>query len=253
MRYADIEAHLTKIARTVSGSRANKNRKHLVCAYNWGVKALGLPSPCPWRVASYKKERKPRYIPPVEDFWKVYTAAGEEDQRMLLAYLHSGARMREMFNLTWQDVDLKQMRLRLWTNKRTGGREYDWLPMTDELVQAMLEQRKLTGLRKYVFINPETGNEYRWRGKMMRGLCAKAGVKPFGFHAIRHLSASILDEAGKPLSLIQAVLRHKSAETTARYLHSLRGVRENLNGVFGRTRPPEEGAGAVRKKKKKAS
>jgi len=64
----------------------------------------------------------------------------------------------------------------------------------------------------------------------MRKLCDKAGVKHFGFHAIRHLSASILYKKGEELAVIQAVLRHKSPGTTERYLRSvgLERVREAL-------------------------
>jgi len=35
-----------------------------------------------------------------------------------------------------------------------------------------------------------------------------------------------------PLTTIQAILRHKSATTTARYLRSLGGVKVQLDGVF---------------------
>jgi len=46
-------------------------------------------------------------------------------------------------------------------------------------------------------------------------------VKAFGFHAIRHLTASILYRKGYSLGHIQAVLRHKNPNTTSRYLRSL--------------------------------
>lgn len=57
--------------------------------------------------------------------------------------------------------------------------------------------------------------------------------KPFGFHAIRHLSASILYNLGYEVAVIQAILRHKSANTTERYLRSigLERVREALEDL----------------------
>jgi integrase len=64
----------------------------------------------------------------------------------------------------------------------------------------------------------------------MKRLCKKAGVKPFGFHAIRHLTASILYRKGYSVAHIQGVLRHQNPNTTSRYLKSLglEQVREAL-------------------------
>ena len=76
---------------------------------------------------------------------------------------------------------------------------------------------------------------------IMDKLCEKHGVQRFGFHGIRHLSASMLDEAGEPLALIQAILRHKSATTTARYLHSLGGARAELDDVFSAKKKANDG------------
>jgi hypothetical protein len=73
---------------------------------------------------------------------------------------------------------------------------------------------------------------------MMKRLCKRAGVKPFGLHAIRHLTASTLYGKGYSLAHIQAVLRHKNPKTTERYLRKLglEQVREALND--GLKRPP---------------
>jgi integrase len=46
-------------------------------------------------------------------------------------------------------------------------------------------------------------------------------VKPFDFHAIRHLVATKMYHEGKELSYIQYFLRHLSPNTTVNYLRSL--------------------------------
>ncbi|WP_459934868.1 tyrosine-type recombinase/integrase [Fundidesulfovibrio butyratiphilus] len=68
----------------------------------------------------------------------------------------------------------------------------------------------------------------------MEKLCEKAGVKTFSYHTIRHLFASILYRERQPVSVIQAILRHKSPTTTTRYLHGLglNQTREALSSVM---------------------
>ena len=67
----------------------------------------------------------------------------------------------------------------------------------------------------------------------MKRLCELAKVKPFGFHAIRHLTASILHRKGYELGAIQAILRHHSPSTTERYLRRIspERVREVLEDL----------------------
>ncbi len=85
---------------------------------------------------------------------------------------------------------------------------------------------------EYVFINPRTGGPFKERNHWLPGLCRKAGVKPFNFHSIRHLTANWLDKHNIPLTTIQRILRHKNAMTTAKYLHELTGVKVVLDEIF---------------------
>ncbi len=217
---------LQVVAKKQSGNTANKMRKNLVAAWNWGIKYHGLPKDNPFLIDKFPEVRHPRYIPTEEDFWKAYDAAQEHDQRILLAYLHTAARKRELFTLTWADVDFEQMRIRLWTSKRKGGtKEFNWIPMTDDLMEALHEQRKnVQG--DLVFPNPDQGEEYTSRQHFLERLCKRAKVKPFCWHAIRHLTASILIKNGVPLPTIQRILRHKNLTTTQRYVHELDSSRD---------------------------
>ena len=64
----------------------------------------------------------------------------------------------------------------------------------------------------------------------MRTLCTKAKVKYFRFHAFRHLTASILDDLGVPIGVIQRILGHQNRRTTEIYLHSVgEAEREAMN------------------------
>lgn len=122
-----------------SGYAANKDRKNLVAAWNWGIKYLGLPQNNPCLVDKFPEVRTERYIPPEEDFWKVYKITEGQDQVMLLTFLHLGARRGEIFKLKWTDVDFPSGRIRLATRKRKDGTlEHDWLPLTNDLKSKLM-------------------------------------------------------------------------------------------------------------------
>jgi integrase len=174
-------------------------------------------------------------VPTVDEFQKIVAVAPDDKKNLLLAFLHTAARKNEILSLTWDDVNLEHRKVRLWTSKRSGGKEFNIVPMSDTLYNIMLEQRKHTAFLSYVFINEATQTRYTSLGKIMRRLCIKANVAPFGFHAIRHLSASMLARAGVPLPTIQAILRHHASATTSHYLHSLEGAKvisHKLDNVF---------------------
>ena len=229
-----------------SGYAANKDRKNLVAGWNWGMKYMDppLPGPNPCLVERMPEIRQPRYVPPEEDFWKVYEATNGQNKVMLLAFLHLAARRGEVFRITWSDVDFGNSRIRLWTRKRHGGTyEYDWLPMTQELRKSLRwwwEERPIKD-QAHVFLCLDKnqiareffGQPFKYRLHFMRALCEKVEVTPFGFHSIRHLSASILFKLGYELGVIQAILRHKSPNTTERYLRSIgmERVREALEDL----------------------
>ena len=142
-------------------------------------------------------------------------------------------------------MDFGNRRIRLGTRKRGGGSlEYDWLPMTGELFEALRwwQEHRTFPRHTHVFVCEQEGGfcaeqygkPFKERMHFMRTLCERARVRPFGFHAIRHLTASILYRLGQPVSVIQAILRHKSPNTTALYLKSLgreetRGALESLS------------------------
>jgi len=62
---------------------------------------------------------------------------------------------------------------------------------------------------------------YHDRKEVMRGLCHKAGVKYFRFHALHHAGASIMERRDVPIGSIQRILGHEKRTTPEIYLHSI--------------------------------
>jgi integrase len=221
-----IKDHLRSQVDERSGNAANKDLKNLKAAYKWATLFLGAdPSKNPFVIIEKsQEERNPRYVPPLEDFWKVYDICKGQDARMLLCYFHTAARKQELFRLEWlRDVDFFGRKIQLWSRKnRKGQLEGRWIDMTDEVFQLLKEQHKETGKMQFVFVDPENGRQYLWRVHWMNTICKRAEVKPFGLHAIRHLSASVMADSGVPIVAIQHALRHAAATTTDRYIARLK-------------------------------
>ena len=217
-----------------SGHAANRDRNKLSQAWEWGRRFLdGFPNLAnPFAlVARFEEKRQIRYVPSEEDFDRVLAQAQGQDRVILLTFVNLAARRSEVFRLTWNDIDFSNGVVRLTTQKtRDGLVRHDYIPMSGELRRTLLQWWQERPVRsEYVFsmldnayaAGHSPGDPFIWRCHFMRRLCHRAGVKPFGFHAIRHLSAVILYKAGEPLARIQKILRHRHATTTNRYLESL--------------------------------
>ena len=223
---------LTQISSDRTPGAANDMAKALRAGWNWGITFLAMPSDNPFSLPKFPQDEKPRYVPPYKDFQAVLALTTGKDSLLLLTALHTAARRGELFRLCWLDIDTANKAIRFGTRKRRGcGMQYDWLPMTDQLAALFAAYLPVVDTAAYVFPRPD-GQPYITRTPFLRKLCDMAGVQRFGFHGIRHLSASMMAQGNIPIPDIQNVLRHKSPMTTARYIHSLGAIKANLNRVF---------------------
>ncbi|TVM16441.1 site-specific integrase [Oceanidesulfovibrio indonesiensis] len=224
-----------------SGYAANKERKNLSAAWEWGLEFLdGFPdgkNPFKKRKAlTFPASKNPRYVPPESDFWRVVGKAEGQDKVLLLTLIFTGARIGELFRLRWSDVDFIERRVSLNTKKReNGSMEADWIPMTDALFDVLLEHRQ-NSTGEWVFVQQEGRNKGRqikeYRG-FPKELCKKAEVKPFDNHGIRHLTASVLARNSVPQVVIKNILRHKSLRMSDRYVHGPEDMRPYLGVLEG--------------------
>lgn len=199
-----------------------------MAAWNWGIDAIeGFPQAAPIleRIKPYQVESEDRYVPPEEDIIKVLQVAQGQDLVMLLAFYYTGARRGEIFRLTWADVDLQAGIIRLTDHKGGSGKKRTrWLPLHPTLADALRWWREARPcMVDNVFMRLESdthmGEPFTERNKLMPRLCERAGVKPFGFHAIRHKAASIAFMAGG-LNAAQQLMGHARATTTDIYVRS---------------------------------
>ena len=74
------------------------------------------------------------------------------------------------------------------------------------------------------------GKPFTSRRRFIKGTCKRAGVKEFGFHALRRYVASVLADTHKvSAKTIQRILRHKNLSTTEK-LHPQHQPRSPCRG-----------------------
>jgi len=167
----------------------------------------------------------------MEDFLRVVLAAEPDIQDYLWTITLTLGRMSEINRLTWKDLDFQRRCLVLYTRKKRGGHLTPRIiPMTDRLHVTLSRRFANRDKRKpWVFWHRyRSYKEKRWiegpynnRKRFMRTLCKNAGVEYFRFHALRHLGASLLDQANVPIGNIQRILGHENRTTTEIYLHPI--------------------------------
>lgn len=132
---------------------------------------------------------------------------GERDAKLMVALmLDSGARIGEIIDLTFDDIDLDAMQATVigkGGKRRTifyGGR-----------TSYMIEQTAKTGR----LFEAYGQRHFRYVIEQTFGNVAK-GIHP---HLLRHTAATELQEHGADLKTISLILGHSSVRTTERYLH----------------------------------
>jgi integrase len=232
-----------------SALAANRDLRYLRATFNFGIKQ-GLIKTNPTQGLEFiPVERKLKYVPPKEDVTKMLLAADPEAQDYLVAIMNTMARVGEINRLTWEDVNFDQRWVVLYTRKKKGGHLTPRkVPMTTRLYEMLLRRHKNRDKGKpWVFWSRLWSHKakafverpYEYRNKLMAILCKRAGVRHFGFHALRHFGASVLDRANVPIGSIQRILGHENRTTTEIYLHSVgEGEREAME-VFEKACLPD--------------
>lgn len=220
---------LADVADERSLNRSNVYRKNLLAAMNWGKDNIkGFPQGMQVfeQIRPYTVDTAERYVPPEEDVIKVLQQARGQDLIMLLTYYYTGARRGEVFRLSLsRDLRFDEGLIRLTDHKGKGGKKRTrWAGMHPELAKALrwwVSVRPCQVDNVFMQIQNDTcmGLPFRQRNHLMPRLCRRAGVKPFGFHSMRHKSAAITFVGGG-LNAVQILMGHSRATTTDLYIRS---------------------------------
>jgi site-specific recombinase XerD len=131
-----------------------------------------------------------------------------------------GLRKSEIINLDWEDIDFNNSEIKIIGSK--GGNDRI-VYFNDVLKKILQEYKQKTGSNSDAIVRGKNGNRLCSNSlqNAIRRLYSESGLYRSGLtiHSLRHTYAETLRKQGFDFSVIQALLGHKSLETTAKYLH----------------------------------
>ena len=242
---AMVQDHLFE-RREISAYTANKDLRYFRSTMNFGVKKKYILNNPAEGIEFFPVEKKVKYVPSMADIDKVIAVAEPDEQDFLWTVRETMARVSEINQLRWDDVDLNQRTVVLYTRKKKGGHLTPRkVPMTQKLFDVLKRRyEKRDPNKPWVFWHRYWSRKqgqfiegpYGDRKKLMKRLCDKAGVRYFRFHPIRHSGASIMDGNNVPIGAIQRILGHENRKTTEIYLHSIGDLERDAMNVFEHAR-----------------
>lgn len=149
--------------------------------------------------------------------------------------LYTGLRIGELLALTWDDVDLRQRRIRvektlspikvstnenpfIGTPKTYSGERV--VPIPRALLPVFCE---LKGQKRHYVISSRFGNYVQVSSyqKTFAKLIERLKIRHIGFHSLRHTFATRAVERGADMKTLSEILGHSSPSITmSRYVHS---------------------------------
>jgi len=177
----------------------------------------------PWDVELIPVRRKVHPLPVVlsgSEILSLLHAVESDMYQVMLASIYSaGLRVVEACRLQVYDIDSKRMVIHVRLGK---GRKDRYTLLSRALLCALREYWKLYRPHPWLFpgdnptgaITPQSVRNVFKRALKKAGIAKKATP-----HTLRHSFATHLLEAGTDISVIQALLGHRSIHTTKRYIH----------------------------------
>ena len=130
-------------------------------------------------------------------------------------FLKRGIGLSEIFNLLWENVNLRERYIEL-VDQKNG--EHSTMPLNQTAID-MLRSVPRRADSRYIFPGKIQGKPFCDVKRKFEKAIANAELQGVAFHILRHMIASHLVMAGADLVTTKETMRHKSIETTMRYAH----------------------------------
>lgn len=173
-------------------------------------------------IAKYKPNSKQRFLSRPE-LLKLEESLNQQEREQKRSYytvnairlgLYLGCRKRNILDLKWKDVHLKEHYIFL-PNTKTGESA---CPLNKKACDLLVSLKRQEG-NPYVFPGRVPGKQLKEIKRAWRKVLKWANIKDFRVHDLRHSFASLYLSQGVDLYTVSKLLGHKNIATTTRYAH----------------------------------
>ncbi len=166
-----------------------------------------------------KPEDRQRYLEQ-EEITALLVACAKSKNPYLRAIvtlaLNTGMRKGELLGLEWERINLPTSRITLY---RTKGGKPRGVPVNQAVYDALVGLEPEAERRTGPVFKRRDGSAWGQIRTGFTSACAKAGIKNFRFHDLRHTAASHLVMRGASLQDVKEILGHSDFKMTLRYAH----------------------------------
>jgi len=224
-----IESYKTfmQVEKGFAGSGINLELRHLSAAFSLAVNYGYLQSNPFKQVKKVQTpKKKPKYLTQIQAKELLELTKDRPIYQHIFISLYTGARISEVCNLKWKDVDLENRIIHI----HGKGSKERIVPIPKILFEFLRTAIKTNG---YVVTGSKNISNVTWR---FRKYADKLGFHEITFHNLRDTYASWLVQNGLNLKIIQELLGHDSIQTTLIYAHLAPDSKFKVIEIFDRLR-----------------
>lgn len=140
----------------------------------------------------------------------------------------TGARLAEIINLRWDQIDFEKRVIRL-SDSKTGAKIIRLSPEAVEVLRAIPR----LAFNKFVIAGAKPGRPLVGIKKIWSRIRTEAGLGDVRLHDLRHTFASVAVSQGAHLAIIGSLLGHSRITTTERYAHLSASILIEANDRVG--------------------
>ena len=194
-------------------------------------------------VKAPESELKEVFVYSIDEMSSLINHAAGQFKNILMFNFFAGLRGSELIALKWSNIDFDEKTIEIKTRVREGiedvtkSKKVRTLDMLPQMRSALLQQKQITGLSKYVFVT-QYGQRYQTPDVLnvsFQKLCKKADVQIGHFHSIRKTCNTMFKQLGLPEDWILDQIGHSRAS----------GKVVNREHYTGRLKPNVEKVGTV--------